>query len=40
MYIKIRSGDIYATTKLGSILRIPMSRFNEKLEEVLEEDTK
>lgn len=35
IYIKIRSGEIYATDKLGSIKRIPMSQFykNELLKE-------
>lgn len=27
IYIKIRKGEIYATDKLGSIKRIPMSQF-------------
>lgn len=27
IYIKIRSGEIFATDKLGSIQRIPMSQF-------------
>lgn len=27
VYIKIRAGEIYATSKLGSIPRIPMSQF-------------
>jgi len=27
IYIKIRSGEIYATEKLGNIKRIPMSQF-------------
>lgn len=30
IYIKIRKGDIYATDKLGTIPRIPMSQFYEK----------
>lgn len=30
IYIKIRSGEIYATDKLGSILRIPLSQFYKK----------
>jgi len=30
IYIKIRKGDIYATDKLGSIPRIPMSQFYKK----------
>lgn len=34
IYIKIRKGDIYATDKLGSILRIPMSQFYNEKEEV------
>lgn len=34
VYIKIRKGDIYATDKLGSILRIPMSQFYNEKEEV------
>lgn len=35
VYIKIRSGEIYATDKLGSIPRIPLSQFyiNKKGEE-------
>lgn len=29
VYVKIRSGEIFATDKLGSIPRIPMSQFYE-----------
>ena len=29
IYVKIRSGEIFATDKLGSIPRIPMSQFYE-----------
>ena len=36
IYLKIRSGEIYATGKLGAIKRIPMSKFykNETKEEL------
>ena len=36
IYLKIRSGEIYATGKLGAIKRIPMSQFykNETKEEL------
>jgi hypothetical protein len=42
IYIKIRSGEIYATDKLGSIKRIPMSQFykNEIVNEKEKQATK
>ena len=33
IYIKIRSGEIYATKKLGALPRIPLSQFYEQEQE-------
>lgn len=37
IYIKIRSGEIYATEKLGNIKRIPMSQFYSREEDIKRE---
>jgi hypothetical protein len=36
VYIKIRSGKVYATNKLGSLPRIPMSQFYQRKEMIKE----
>ncbi len=40
IYIKLRSGEIYGTKKLGAILRIPMSQFYSEKQEKLEQTKK